>query len=87
MDKFNFTSVNNDERAVEFLKKDFAILLQGIEGKNLSEINLDAVIELLDILKNEVEKVRDGIVARDNFISHYINDVSSVFAKTSERKL
>lgn len=89
MNEFNFTSVNHDERTVEFLKRDFAILLQGIEGKSLSEINLDAVIELLDMLKNEVAKVRDGIVARDNFISYTMNpdDVSSVFAKTSGRKL
>jgi len=89
MNEFNFTPANHDERTVEFLKRDFAILLQGIEGKSLSEINLDAVIELLDMLKNEVVNVRDGIVARDNFISYTMNpdDVSSVFSKTSGPKL
>ena len=92
MNKFDFpanASANYDERTVEFLKKDFAILLKGIEGKSLSEINLDAVIELLEMLKHEVENVRDGIVARDNFISYAMNpeDMSSVFEKTSGPKL
>ena len=89
MNEANFTQAKLDERTVEFLKRDFAILLQGIEGKSLSEINLDAVIELLDMLKNEVENVKDGIVARDNFISYTMNpdDMSSIFAKTSGPKL
>lgn len=79
---------NNDEITVEFLKKDFAILLKGIEGKTLDEINLDAVIELLEMLKREVANVRDGIRARDNFISYTMNpdDMSSVFAKTDVPK-
>ncbi len=83
MNDNNFDVANHDERTVEFLQKDFGILLKGIEGKRLDEINLDAVIELLETLKGEVANVRDGIIARDNFISYTMNpdDMSSVFAK------
>ena len=81
-------SENHDERTVELLKRDFAILLKGIEGKSLDEINFDAVIEFLEALKDEVAKVRDGSRARDNFISYTMNpdDMSLVFAKTAESK-
>ena len=79
----NFNVVDYDEKAVEFLRNDFSILLKGTEGKKLDEINLDAVIELLEILKSEVERVKDGIRARDNFISYTIDpdNISNVFAK------
>lgn len=81
MNDNNFNAVDYDEKAVEFLKSDFSILLKGIEGKKLDEINLDAVIELLEILKSEVERVKDGVRARDNFISYTIDpdNVSSIF--------
>lgn len=89
MFEFDFVPANHDERTVEFLKRDFAILLKGIEGKSLNEINLDAVIEILERLKYEVENVKAGFVARDNFISYTMNpeDMSSVFAKPSGPKL
>ena len=81
MNDNNFNAVDYDEKAVEFLKSDFSILLKGIEGKKLDEINLDTVIELLEILKSEVERVKDGVRARDNFISYTIDpdNVSSIF--------
>ena len=88
MNDNNFNAVDYDERAVEFLKNDFSILLKGIEGKKLDEINLDAVIELLEILKTEVERIKEGVRARDNFVSYTIDpdNVSSIFDKTDTLK-
>ena len=88
MNDNNFNAVDYDEKAVEFLKSDFSILLKGIEGKKLDEINLDTVIELLEILKTEVERIKEGVRARDNFVSYTIDpdNVSSIFDKTDTLK-
>ncbi len=78
----------HDERTMNFLKKDFAILLRGIEGKRLEEINLDAIIELLGMLQDEVEDVKQGIRARDRFISYTMTpeEMPDVFTKTDTKK-
>jgi len=88
MNDNSFNAVDYNKKAVEFLKSDFSILLKGIEGKKLDEINLDAVIELLEILKSEVERVKDGVRARDNFISYTMdpNNVSNVFSNVDTPK-
>ena len=84
--KVDLGSVDYDDRTLEFLRRDFSILTKGIEGKRLEDINLDAVMELLDMLKSEVQNVKDGIRARDNFISYTMKpeEMSSVFSKEPE---
>ena len=62
----NFES--QGKKAVEFLSKDIALLANGIVGKEPENINFDAVQEYLDLLKTEVERVHQGIYAKDNSI-------------------
>ena len=56
---------------------------KGIEGRKLEDINLDAVMDLLDMLKREVQGVKDGIRTRDHFISYTMKpeEMSSAFSK------
>lgn len=68
----------HDERTMGFLRKDFAVLLKGIKGKRLDQINLDAIVEYLDMLIAELNDVKQGIVARDHFFSR-INDPDECF--------
>ena len=75
-----------DERTVEFLKRDFSILIKGTEGKSLDEINLNSVFEFIGLLEEEVRNVKAGIRARDNFISYTLDssEIPFMFELTGE---
>lgn len=74
-----------DQIALECLRKDFSILLRGTEGKKLEDIDLDQIIGLLDMLKNEVNDVKNGVRARDRFICHSfdVEESRSLFKKVT----
>ena len=56
------------KKAVEAFAKDVAALAGGITGKKPEDIEFAAVIEYLELLKNEAEKIQNGIYAKDNSI-------------------
>ena len=59
---------DHGKRAVDALAKDAAAMAYALIGKTPEEINLDAVLEYLELLKSETERVKDGIYAKDNSI-------------------
>lgn len=68
--------------AKDLLIYDIDALSKGLQNKDLKDIDFDKVIEYLELLKNEVERVKSGIYAMDNSI-HYVNgDIS--FAREKE---
>ncbi len=74
--------MDSETMAKDLLIEDINVLSQGLKDKSLSEIDFDKVIEYLDLLKSEAERVKNGIYAKDNSI-HYVNgDIS--FEKVKE---
>ena len=59
---------NHGKNAVDAFARDVAALAQGVAGKNPEDISFDAIMEYLELLKSEAERVKDGIYARDNSI-------------------
>lgn len=59
---------DHGKRAVDALAKDCAAMAYALIGKRPEEISFDAVLEYLELLKSEAEKVRNGNYARDNSI-------------------
>jgi len=76
---------NHGQRAVEALAKDIAILSAGITGKEPENINFDAVLEYLELLKEETKRVQQGIYAKDNSI-YYTSGGEISFEKASKTK-
>ena len=56
--------MNNGQKAVEALAKDIAILANGISGRNPEELDFNAILEYVELLKNEAERVQEGIYAK-----------------------
>lgn len=65
---FETPNLNPGQQAVENLAKDVAYLAANITGKNPENINFEAMIEYLELLKNEAVRVQQGIYAKDNSI-------------------
>ena len=68
MASFEVPNGNHGQRAVEALAKDVAYLAAQITGKSPENINFELMIEYLELLKNEAERVQQGIYAKDNSI-------------------
>ena len=68
MTNFETSNINHGQKAVETLAKDVAYLAASITGKSPENINFEAMIEYLELLKNETERVQQGIYAKDNSI-------------------
>jgi len=73
------------KRAVEALAKDIAILANGISGKTPDTIDFNAVNGYLDLIKSEVERVQQGIYAKDNSI-YYSTGGEISFEKTAQTR-
>lgn len=63
-----------NEFAVKYLKRDFELALKAIGDKPLEEINLETLEEYLKMVVGDVQRLRQGIVARDGFVSSTIQD-------------
>lgn len=84
----NNMNVNHEEygkRAVDALANDIAILASGIGGKSPENIDFDAVLEYIELLKAEVERVQQGIYAKDNSI-YYTSGGEISFDKASKTR-
>ena len=68
MTGFEAPNGNHGQQAVEALAKDVAYLAAQITGKSPESINFEAMIEYLELLKNEAKRVQQGIYAKDNSI-------------------
>lgn len=77
--------MDHGQIAVEALAKDIAILANGITGKTPENINFDAVLEYIELLKSETERVKKGIYAKDNSI-YYTSGGEISFEKNSKSK-
>lgn len=77
--------MNHGERAVAALAKDIAILANGITGKTPEEIDFDAVLQYIELLKSETERVQQGIYAKDNSI-YYTSRGEISFDKNSKTR-
>ena len=77
--------MNQGQIAIEALAKDIAILANGITGKTPENINFDAVLEYIELLKAETERVKDGIYAKDNSI-YYTSGGEISFENSSKSK-
>ena len=77
--------MEHGQRAVEALAKDIAILANGITGKTPENIDFNAVLEYLELLKAEAERVSQGIYAKDNSI-YYTSGGEISFDKTSKTR-
>ena len=81
----NITEKINGSKAVEALAKDIAILANGITGKTPEEIDFESVLGYLELLKNETERVKEGIYAKDNSI-YYTSGGEISFNKTTKTR-
>ena len=82
----NFTTTKiNGQKSVEALAKDIAILANGITGKTPEDIDFDSVLGYLELLKNEVERIKEGIYAKDNSI-YYTSSEEITFDKTTKSR-
>lgn len=77
--------MDHGQRAVEALAKDVAILASGITGKTPEKLDFNAVLEYIELLKNEAERVSQGIYAKDNSI-YYTSGEEISFDKVSKTR-
>lgn len=81
----NLPQKNNGQKAMEYLAKDIAILANGITGKTPEDVDFDSVLGYLELLKNEVERIKEGIYAKDNSI-YYTSGEEITFDKTTKSR-
>jgi len=82
----NFEPIrNNGEKAIERLAKDIAILANGITGKKAENIDFETVLEYLELLKLETERIKEGNYAKDNSI-YYTSGGEISFDKKSKNR-
>lgn len=77
--------MDHGQKAVEALAKDIAILASGISGKTPENLDFDAILEYIELLKAETERVSQGIYAKDNSI-YYTSGGEISFEKTSKTR-
>ena len=56
------------EKAYKLLKKDFLILIKGLENNTFEETNIETVLNYLSILQAEILSIKDGLNSEDTFI-------------------
>ena len=77
--------MDHGQSAVEALAKDVAILASGITEKTPENLDFNAVLEYIELLKNEAERVSQGIYAKDNSI-YYTSGGEISFDKVSKTR-
>lgn len=70
-----------DERALALFIQDCEMLPEGLRNQKIEDLNFDAIIDFLGHLMTEAQNMKNGIRARDNFMSYtmHISDISVMF--------